>query len=138
MTQLKPMALSVKIILLSETGKCLLLKRSMSSKGNPGKWDLPGGKIDHGETFDQALLREVKEETGLEANIIGVAGTTYSESPTHRIVYLIVEGSAAPGDVQLSSEHDEYCWVDTKELSKMDLVAQFNELAEEYATKQTV
>ena len=136
MTQLKPLALSVKMILLDENGMCLLLKRSMSSKGNPGKWDLPGGKIDAGETFDQALLREVWEETGLNSDVIGVAGTSYSESPTHRIVYLILEGLAAPGDVQLSDEHEEYTWVHPRELPQIDLVRQFKELAEEYARRQ--
>ncbi len=136
MTQLKPMALSVKMILLDDNGRCLLLKRSMSSKGNPGKWDLPGGKIDASETFDQALLREIREETGLKSDIIGVAGTSYSESPTHRIVYLILEGLAAPGKVQLSDEHEEYAWVHPQELPQMDLVGQFKEIAEEYAGKQ--
>jgi 8-oxo-dGTP diphosphatase len=129
------MALSVKMILLDKNGRCLLLKRSMSSKGNPGKWDLPGGKIDLGETFDQALLREVMEETGLNADVIGVAGTSYSESPTHKIIYLILEGLAEPGDVQLSDEHEEYAWVHPRELPQMDLVGQFKEIAEEYARK---
>lgn len=40
----KPFALSAKVVVRDEEGRCLLLKRSMSSKGNPGKWDLPGGR----------------------------------------------------------------------------------------------
>ena len=65
----KPFALSAKVVVRDEEGRCLLLKRSMSSKGNPGKWDLPGGKVDIGESFDQGLLREVAEETGLTISL---------------------------------------------------------------------
>lgn len=58
----KPLSLSVKIVIRDDNSRFLLLKSSMSSKGNPGKWDLPGGKIDAGESFDEALHREVFEE----------------------------------------------------------------------------
>ena len=72
----KPLALSVKVVVRDVSGRCLLLKRSLRSKGNPGKWDLPGGKVDPGENFTQGILREVAEETGL--TIYRLAGTTLS------------------------------------------------------------
>lgn len=53
----KPFALSAKVVIRDKEGRCLLLKRSMSSKGNPGKWDLPGGKVDAGQNLEQELLR---------------------------------------------------------------------------------
>lgn len=135
MTETKPFSLSVKMIVQDDRGNCLLLKRSMASKGNPGKWDFPGGKMDTGETFDQALLREVREETGLEATITGVAGTAYSESPTHRVIYLIMEGRAQPGDVLLSDEHEQYAWVEAAQLHEMDVVRQFKATVDEYSRK---
>ena len=45
-------------IIISEKGELLMIFRR-------GKWDLPKGKIDQGETPPQAAIREVKEETGL-------------------------------------------------------------------------
>ena len=53
----KPLRLSVKIVVRDDAGRCLLLKRSLTSKGNPGKWEFPGGKIDPGESFDRPWSR---------------------------------------------------------------------------------
>jgi len=58
--------LSVRVLLKDEDDKILILKRSTDSKTNPGKWELPGGKVDQKESFDQALIREVYEETQLK------------------------------------------------------------------------
>ncbi|MEO8065971.1 MAG: NUDIX hydrolase [Candidatus Doudnabacteria bacterium] len=55
---------SVKGLVLNEEGKLMLLK-----EGN-GDWDIPGGSMVHGETFHQALKREIKEEMGVECEIL--------------------------------------------------------------------
>ncbi|MBU1712414.1 MAG: NUDIX domain-containing protein [Proteobacteria bacterium] len=125
----KPFVLSVKVIVRDDAGRCLLLKRSMSSKGNPGKWDLPGGKIERGENFDEALLREVKEETGLTITLEHLAGTAESELPTNKVIHLILEGHLKSGEVRLSSEHNDYIWIDPHKLSTVDLAEQFREFA---------
>lgn len=129
----KPLRLSVKIVVRDGTGRCLLLKRSLSSKGNPGKWEFPGGKIDPGESFDEALLREVAEETGLTISLDGVAGTAESDLPAWKVVYLILEGRAELGQVLLSEEHDDHVWVDPEELPTVDLAAQFLPFARSYS-----
>jgi 8-oxo-dGTP diphosphatase len=129
----KPLRLSVKMIVRDESGRCLLLKRSMSSKGNPGKWDFPGGKIDPGEAFNDALIREVAEETGLAVSILGVAGTAESELSTSKVVYLILEGRLESGQVRLSNEHDDSLWVDPQELPTVDLADQFRPFAKVYS-----
>lgn len=129
----KPLVLSVKVVVRDASGRCLLLKRSLRSKGNPGKWDLPGGKVDPGENFTQGILREVAEETGLTISIQRVGGVAESESPTNKVVYLILEGRLESGQVQLSSEHDEYVWVNRWELPKMELADQFRAFAQTYS-----
>jgi 8-oxo-dGTP diphosphatase len=128
----KPFALSVKIIIKDDQGRSLLLKRSMDSKNNPGKWDFPGGKIDPGETFDQALQREVLEETGLSVKIERLVGSTQSESPTHRIIYLMLEGSAQSESVELSVEHDDFLWARPSDISSADLCEQFRPIIENF------
>ena len=54
------------------TNKILLIKRS--TRPFVGYWALPGGRMDLGETIDQTVIREVKEETGLDIKIISVIG----------------------------------------------------------------
>jgi 8-oxo-dGTP diphosphatase len=52
--------------------KILLIKRN--TRPFVGYWALPGGRMDPGETLDQTVVREVKEETGLEVKILYVVG----------------------------------------------------------------
>ena len=55
----------------NQSGKMLFIFRK-------GKWDLPKGKIDKGETLEEGATREVKEETGVKKlQINGLAGVTY-------------------------------------------------------------
>ena len=129
----KPIRLSAKVMICDSEGRCLLLKRSLSSKGNPGKWDFPGGKVDSAETFEHALLREVTEETGLSISLGRVLGATESELPTTRVVYLILEAHLESGEVCLSDEHDEYIWVERQDLKKMDLADQFRKFVQDYS-----
>ena len=130
----KPYTLSMKVVVRDEQGRCLLLKRSRESKNNKGKWDLPGGKVDPGEDFDEALLREVAEETGLTASLQGVAGSAESELSDRRVAYLIMEAVAA-GEVTLSSEHDDFVWIERAKMAEMDVCPQFQAFAEMYAKR---
>jgi len=133
MTDNKPFVLSAKVIILDKDNRCLLLQRSGLSKGNPGKWDFPGGKADKCESFQDALLREVKGETGLSISLTGVAGAAQSESEKNRIAYLIMEGRAESGDVKISDEHQNYAWVALSNLSNYDLAPQFIPFAKSYS-----
>ena len=121
----KPFALSIKVVIRDPSGRCLLLQRSRQSRGNPGKWEFPGGKVEAGEDFDAGLLREVAEETGLTISLQGVAGAAESESPAKRVAYLIMEGQLESGQVCLSSEHEGYAWVAVPDLATMDLAEHF-------------
>ena len=123
----KPFRLSIKVVIIDDTGRCLLLKRSRHSKGNPGKWDLPGGKVDSGEDFDRALIREVLEETGLRISLTRVIGGTQRELGERTVAYLIMEACLASGQPRLSGEHEDFSWVEPFELHQVDLVQQFKE-----------
>jgi len=65
----------------------VLLRRSQRDQAH-GKWILPGGHVDRGEEATAAALREVREETGLEAAITGLVGVySYVDNPWLLVVY---------------------------------------------------
>lgn len=88
--------------------RILLIKRVRPSTDGLGYWELPGGGLEYGETPDQALIRELKEETGLEIIIIKPA-YTFSKIREHYqtigIGYLCIPKN---DHVQLSDEHTDY------------------------------
>lgn len=103
--------LAVRVLLIDENGKILILKRSTDSKTNPGKWELPGGKVDQGESFDQALIREVLEETELKISLDHVVGVCEQNLPFIRAIHIIMSGNILEGDLNLSKEHEGYAWI---------------------------
>ena len=61
--------ITVKAIVIYHQ-KILILKRVRPSSDGLGYWELPGGGLEYGETPHEALIRELKEETGLDIKII--------------------------------------------------------------------
>ncbi|MET8779486.1 NUDIX domain-containing protein [Nocardia sp. NPDC004654] len=93
-------------------GKVLLLQRPADDFMG-GLWELPSGKVDPGETIDQALIREVKEETGLD--ITGIRGYLgefdyQSGSGKKSRQFNFAVDVADPEPIQLT-EHDAYTWI---------------------------
>jgi 8-oxo-dGTP diphosphatase len=105
----KQWGLSVYGKIEDEAGRCLLLKRSTKSS-NSGKWELPGGKVEQGESFDEALYREIQEEPSLKVSIQHVAGVAESDLPKVMAIHLIFKVQIESGQIQLNHEHDEYVW----------------------------
>jgi 8-oxo-dGTP diphosphatase len=128
----KSFALAVKALVADEEGRILTIRRSAASSQFGGNWDLPGGKVDPGESFDVALVREVAEETGLSVVLTGVAGATEYDCPTLRLAVLFMEAAVQSGEVQLSSEHDEYAWVERSKLPEMGFAGQLREFILDY------
>lgn len=133
----KPFSFSLKVLVRDGAGRCLVLRRSPTSRANAGKWEFPGGKLHAGESLDEGLLREVAEETGLEVCLQRVAGAAESELPERKVAYLIMEARTDGGKVLLSDEHDDFAWVPIADLISVDLAEQFRPFAEEYCRRQT-
>ena len=129
----KQFFVSLKVVIRDDDNRCLLLRRSMGSGTNAGEWEFPGGKIEPGESFDEGLLREVLEETGLVILLRKVAGCAEFELPDRKVAYLILEGRVQSGQLRLSDEHDAFDWVPIAELPRMDIAEQFQKFALDYA-----
>ena len=56
----------VGAMIFNDRGELLLTKRGKAAKNERGCWEIPGGSVDFGETLAQAIVREVKEEMGVD------------------------------------------------------------------------
>jgi len=98
--------------LVESAGRVLLLRRAAWDT-MPGRWELPGGKVDPDEPLLDALVREVEEETGLMLDASPrYSNTRCFRSPSGRPVRETVFETSGFGSVELSDEHDAYAWVD--------------------------
>jgi len=131
----KPFALAVKALIADDQDRILAIRRSMDSKQFKHAWDLPGGKVDPGESFDVALVREVQEETGLTVALEGVAGATEYEMPGSRLAVLVLRARRVSGEVSLSSEHDDLTWIPSADLATLDFHGQLREFVVDYCKK---
>ena len=87
------------------------------------KFELPGGKMNFGETAEQTIIREMKEEVGLDVTPVKLVDTWNYLTETNQItgiIYLCVIDK--PQHIVLSEEHDIYEWLgnDSESLEKMN------------------
>lgn len=62
--------------ILNEKNQILLMKRSKNCKNQVGCWTVPGGKVEYFETVEDAIKREVKEELGVDIEVIQLLSVT--------------------------------------------------------------
>ena len=93
--------------LIESEGRTLLVRRARWDS-LPGRWELPGGKVDRGEPRLEALAREVEEETGLMLASARLLNTREMLSPRGRTVREYVFAATTVGAVSLSREHDAH------------------------------
>jgi len=113
--------IAVKALLFYD-GKFLLVKRSDRARDEHQYWELPGGRLEFGETPEQALTRELMEETGLSARIVSMLQTwNFFRGDDTQIVGITYLCEADSDHVQLSSEHDAFAWVFFDDLMKYSI-----------------
>ncbi|WP_280426127.1 NUDIX domain-containing protein [Nocardia carnea] len=106
-------------LIVDESGAVLMQRRSDS-----GNWSFPGGTMEIGETLEQCVIRETKEETGLDIEITGILGI-YTD-PDHVIAYADGEvrqefnitfyGRVTGGVISVSAESTEVAFLNPAQL----------------------
>jgi 8-oxo-dGTP diphosphatase len=83
-------------------------------------WTLPKGKLDSGESFEEAALREVEEETGLRATLVReLPGTTYDVGGRPKVVRYYLMDVEHEGEFVPNDETDELRWVGLDEALRL-------------------
>ncbi|MEV6273385.1 NUDIX domain-containing protein [Kribbella sp. NPDC051936] len=132
---------SVNVVIENEAGEILMIERS-----DNGNWALPGGAIDLGESMSQAGVRETKEETGIDCEILDVLGI-YTD-PKHIILYtsngearqefsILLRARAVGGTPTPSSESTRVRWIPSSELDGLKMNDTMRRRIDHYLTPGT-
>ncbi len=108
---MKNFRIAVKSFIV-KNNKLLILKRAKDDKEQPSIWEIPGGRLEPGEHPVSGLKRELKEETGLDIEVlhpINVQHFTRKDNQT--ITMLIFLCKALNDNIQLSHEHSAHDWI---------------------------
>ena len=90
--------------ILLDDDKVLLVKQKVNDTRN---WSLPGGKVERGETLRHALIREMKEETGLDVEIIKQLYICDVEATCNTLLYITFLLKCIGGEIELPSNKYE-------------------------------
>ncbi len=128
---------TVGALIFDPEGKLFLMK---SHKWH-GKYLVPGGHIELGETIEDALRREVKEETNLD--IFDIEFLIFQEfiydeafwKKMHFIFFDYICKTNSPNDVILNNEASEYTWVAPEEALEMDIDEYTRRAVQEHINK---
>ena len=122
-------------------GKILILRESNKYQDgtNVGKFVIVGGRINPGERFDESLLREIKEETGLNVRLgkpfhVDEWRPVKNNEQWH-IVATFFECFSDSDNVILSEDHDKYEWIDPKSYKAYNLIQNLFPAFEAYLKK---
>jgi 8-oxo-dGTP diphosphatase len=84
---------------LVESGRVLLSQRKPGTH-LAGSWELPGGKVEPDEDPKDALVRELREELGVEAVVGDIVEVTFHRYPKKNVLLLFYEATRAPGSAE--------------------------------------
>ncbi|MEU3073918.1 NUDIX domain-containing protein [Streptomyces laurentii] len=105
-------------------GRVLMIQRS-----DNGRWALPGGGHDAGESISDTVVREVWEETGINAEVVDVSGIytdpghvmAYDDGEVRQQFSICFRARPTGGEVRTSSETTQVRWVAPADLVELDV-----------------
>jgi ADP-ribose pyrophosphatase YjhB (NUDIX family) len=129
-------------VLFDEKREKILLTR----RNDNGRWCLPGGQMERGESLAETCIREVEEETGLQvriARLIGVYSNPhrlleYADGNRYHLVSCSFEVELLGGTLTTSNETTDFGYFSPAEIATMDVMEHHVERIEDSFSKQVV
>ena len=107
--------------LLARAGRVLLVHRSSSKRWYPNVWDFPGGHVEPGDTSAGALVRELREELGIEITPpAGTALLTIHTADVRKEIWKVVDWDGAVINAA-PDEHDTLGWFTPEDAQSLNL-----------------
>lgn len=113
-----------------------LLTKRRSPKSEFNKWQFPGGGLEFGERIDEAVKRELKEETGVDAKIIKRLDRVFEiireKDNFHGVFFVyLCEMTDKNQKIKINSEASEYGWFTKEEILQLDSLEGIKEMINE-------
>ena len=109
----------VAAAVIKRDGQILLTRRQ--DRGHlAGFWEFPGGKLEPGESPEVALVRECREECGIEIEVLDIVEVTFHRYPRKDVLLLFYDCRLLSGEVQHLQVAD-HAWVTAAELDRYEL-----------------
>lgn len=115
----------VGIVVFNSEGKLLITKRGQACTNDRGKWEIPGGGVEHGELHKAAVKREIKEENDIDVEIVEELQTSDHFSPEEGLHWVTTSFVCRHAGGEPKRMEPEKCeavgWFTIEEAEKLDL-----------------
>lgn len=119
--ELKSFNMNLTIVtaaIIEDNGKILISQRKPEThKGL--KWEFPGGKLEEDETPEECIVREIKEELGLEIETRGIFDVIYHKYSSKTVLLLVYKCKVKGGQAR-AIDCNDFKWVDATDLEQFD------------------
>ena len=113
----KPVVQVVGAAIINDSGEILCAQRGYGSL--IGKWEFPGGKVENGETDQEALMREIKEELGIKVSVEDLIDENYNEYKDKNVNLKVYKCKYVSGDIN-DTEHQALKWTKPTDADSLD------------------
>lgn len=113
----------VAVAIIAKNGKIFIARRAAHKEAFPGLFELIGGHVEKGETFEDAVVRETKEEIGLDIEVVTIIDAfNYVAEDEYKaeVIYLCRQVGPDQEPVLDPDDHSEGLWIGPDEIDKME------------------
>ncbi len=123
--EIQELKMKTSIACIAFNDKKVLIAHRNPTGQMGGRWEFPGGKVEEGESEEDAVVREFEEEFGVKVSVEKmIAETTFKHNGAERLLhaYLIDVPHDGMAEKYVLSEHTEYRWAEIAEIPTLNFV----------------